>query len=132
MKTTILVLATLLTLNASVIFANKPGNGSMKDELMKIELFIDMAKLSPATPLQAEFSDGVEHVTIPEAMVMQLAPTTPKEAEFEDFNTIVPIAIDKLAPATPKESAFEEMNFENPVNPASIAPTTPAEADFVI
>jgi len=131
MKTTIIILATLLTLNTSMIFANNPRYNHSKVEPIKNETTLRMDKLNPVTPFQVNFSDGLDHMTAPDAMALILAPIVPKEADFEEVNPDSLIQVLKLSPETPKESDFEETDTVNPVIIHSLAPATPAEADFV-
>jgi len=131
MKTTIIILATLLTLNTSMIFANNPRYNHSNAEPIKNETTLKMDKLNPVTPFQVNFSDGLEHMTAPDAMVLILAPIAPKEADFEEVNPDSIIEVLKLSPETPKETEFEEPEMLNPVIIGSLAPSTPAEADFV-
>jgi len=131
MKTKIIILATLILMNASPIFAKNPGANALNAEPAKNEITIDLGKLIPITPLLAEFNDGTEHNATTNLFVTNLAPITPLVADFEDAGAEMLINIEKLAPETPKESDFEEAEFLNPVMPGTLAPTTPAEADFM-
>jgi hypothetical protein len=131
MKTKIVILATLLSLNATLILAKNPGANALTAEPTKNEITIDLGKLIPITPLLAEFNDGTEHNATTNILVINLAPITPLVADFEDAGAEMLINIEKLAPETPKESDFEEAEFLIPVMPGTLAPTTPAEADFM-
>ena len=106
MKTTIVILTTLLALNASLIFAHNSTYYAMKAEPVKIEITIDLDKLIPAMQILAEFNDGTEYIAIPETKLMKLAPITPRVADFEENNSLSPVDIEKLAPSTPAEADF--------------------------
>ncbi len=131
MKTTILILAILLSMIVTSIFAKNPGVNALKAEPAKNEIAPDLGKLIPRLPLLAEFNDGTEHNAGPILVMSSLAPTTPLVADFEDAGAEILIDIEKLAPETPKESVFEETEVIKPVMPVILAPTTPAEADFI-
>jgi hypothetical protein len=129
MKTTI-ILATLLMLNASLIFANLPMHKSAKAEPLKIEMTISFEKFPLIPPVLADFSDGTEHSATVEIMITKLAPITPVVADFDDETSAPGIDILRIAPETPKESDFEDANFVDQVTTVMLAPATPTEADF--
>jgi hypothetical protein len=113
MKTIIHTMIVLFALNANMLIAGGIKHNTSKPETGKIELAIDLGKLVPATPAIAEFTDGIDLNSNPDALLGKLSPVTPAEADFEDpseVNTseIAAATPGKLAPATPAEADFME------------------------
>jgi hypothetical protein len=129
MKTKIYTMIVLLAFNASIVFAGGIKSYTVKSETSKTETTIDLAKLAPALPKYAEFTDGTGFKAGAVAPVSKLSPVTPKEAEFEDSSELNTINIYQLAPIPPKETNFEEID-EVLANTHPLSPTTPGEADF--
>jgi len=120
MKTTTIILATLLILQINSLFASNDGVPMTTNKGMSFNAVLFLA---PATPKEATF----EEMT-PVAETFILAPVTPKEASFED--EVEDLSITNLAPVTPAEADF---NDDEPILntiTVSLAPVTPAEADF--
>ena len=76
------------------------------DDVAETGLQINLAALSPVTPMDADFNDGAPSTEI---SLINLAPVTPKEADFEDEScTISASYIQGLAPVTPTDADFED------------------------
>lgn len=98
MKSNVLIIATLLTLQTSFLFA-----GSRMAFLPPTSTppVVEVMCLAPVAPVVATFEDAI--VPVPEVEI--LAPVTPAEAEFGDSVAEINPAL--LAPATPAEADFE-------------------------
>ena len=98
MKSTITILAAVLTLSASVLFAgNETSSAPVSNETNTIKMSI----LAPVTPSEATFED------IPSVNeIAALIPVTPTEATFEDVSGDV-MPNNALAPTTPATADFE-------------------------
>ena len=120
MKTTMIILAALFTLNVSVLKAGNDYTGSLPSTLV---MKLDLSALIPSTPVEATFEEMVPVMLLPEA----LAPSTPAEAEFEEM----PPAIDMvaLAPMMPAEADFSDAT-ETAIDLTMLVPVTPLVADF--
>ena len=119
MKTSVLTLAAVLTLTATLVFA---GNKSMVNTPAGSETIA--LRIAPVTPVEADFEEMV-----PVNDFRELAPTTPAEATFEEVSDENTIAAG-FAPETPKVADFEDVVEYPAVIMAELAPVTPAEADF--
>jgi hypothetical protein len=116
MKTTTIILATLLILQVNSIFASNDGVPVKANRETDFNAVILSA---PATPKEATFEEMV-----PVIKTISLSPITPKEATFEEMAPVIePI---NPAPVTPKEASFEDEDLSI----ICLAPATPAEADF--
>jgi hypothetical protein len=97
MKTTIILLTALLTLQVSVLFAGKHSDvipGTKETPIVAV------TSLAPVAPATATFDDAS-----PAADLTALAPVTPSEATFSDEP-----ATDNLStfePVIPAEADFE-------------------------
>lgn len=120
MKTTTIILSTLLILQINSLFASNDGVPMTTNKGMSFNAVLFLA---PATPKEATFEEMA-----PIAETFILAPVTPKEASFEDeaedFNTT------RLAPVAPAEADFNDDEPALNIVTVSLAPVTPAKADF--
>ena len=118
MKTTSIILATVLTLSINVLFA------SNDDAILNKETYSIPALLAPATPAEATFEDLNEATTT----AFMLSPVSPVEADFSDAISETTINITTLAPVTPSEADFNSDDETTTVS--ELAPVTPSVADF--
>ena len=125
MKATIIIIAAVLSLQASVLFAkNNETSPITKNEAVHFNMNV----LAPVTPGEATFEDATESIGY-DFNFSDLAPVTPFEADFPDVVSENIIDITILAPVAPTEADFNDT--EVLVNDFSaLAPVTPAEADF--
>jgi hypothetical protein len=81
-KKTILVLAAIIGLHLSTIYAGNIGEETNGTAIWPPESRINIAMLAPITPTEAEFEEeGIQpEVISPEV----LAPVPPKTADFDD------------------------------------------------
>ena len=121
MKTTITILAVVLTLSASLLFA---GNETSSSPVSNDNATITMAVLAPVAPIEATFED---FTTVNE--IAALVPVTPSEATFEEMPADVTSVFD-LAPVAPIQADFEDVVSDVTINNGILAPLTPAVADF--
>lgn len=119
MKTTITILAAVLTLNAGILFA---GNNTFSGTETTESAIITIA---PSTPLEATFED-VNIAVLDFAAIM---PSTPVEADFSDVAPDAAIDITNLMPSTPAVADFND-STELTIAISALAPVTPAIADF--
>jgi len=119
MKTTTIILATLLILQINSLFASNDGVPMTTNKGMSFNAVLFLA---PATPKEATF----EEMAAAETFI--LAPVTPKEAAFEDEAKDLNITC--LAPVTPAEADFNDDEPALNIVTVSLAPITPANADF--
>ena len=118
MKTTIIILATLLTLTSNILVA---GNDLYNTSPVTKNV-ATILSLVPAIPSEATFEDADYLVNI-----YTLMPVIPSEAGFEDASAINdPTA---LAPSVPAVADFED-TMSADINVTDLAPVLPSEADF--
>jgi hypothetical protein len=99
MKTKIILLAALFTLQISALFA---GSDMVTLSGSAIPPTVNVKALAPVPPQEATFEDVAASVP----SVSELAPSAPAEADFEevaDEETLFGL----LAPVTPVEADFE-------------------------
>lgn len=120
MKTTTIILATLLMLQINSLFASNDGVPMTTNKGMSFDAVLFLA---PATPKEATFEEMA-----PIAETFILAPVTPKEASFEDEAEV--LSITRLAPVAPAEADFNDDEPALNIVTVSLAPVTPAKADF--
>lgn len=122
MKTITIIIATILSLQISSLFAGADNPPLYPFNSDNITICI---ALDPTTPGEANFDE----VIIISGFDM-LAPVTPKEAGFDEiFNFSQAQILKILAPVAPKTAGFDDDSI--PVSDLKVlAPTTPAEADF--
>ncbi len=111
MKTTIQIITILLIFTATVLLAGETRRlnaGNTASTSFKI----DIAKLSPATPATADFSDGTDLELITGEMILRLSPATPAEADFSDTLPDATARIPSLAPETPAEADFSDQSLK--------------------
>ncbi|MCX6247004.1 MAG: hypothetical protein NTW10_04670 [Bacteroidetes bacterium] len=121
MKTTTIILATLLILQVNSLFANNDGVPVFSSAK---EMSLDaVLRSAPATPKEATFEDFSAA-----AWILTAAPATPKEATFEESAEVFDVV--NLAPVTPGEADFNDSEPEMNSGVITLSPVTPAEADF--
>lgn len=120
MKTTTIILATLLTLQISFLFA---GNESITATPATEVSFSAVSMLAPSTPAEATFEEAGSVTFDLEA----LAPATPPAADFEEMVPVIDLSA--LSPATPAEADFTDAGDQT-VDIRALAPVSPAVADF--
>jgi len=126
MKTTTIIIAAVLSLQANFLLADNNETGSTaKNE----NSFATIFTLAPVTPGEATFEETT--FTIAFAYnATSLAPVTPVEADFSDVVPEKNIDMTILAPVTPSEADFNDSIDDQELNLSKLAPVTPAEADF--
>jgi hypothetical protein len=118
MKTTIILLAAIFTLQVNLLFAGSDGTSLNSNNAAPSKNIIELA---PRTPLVATFEE------ITPAAFNLLAPTTPAEATFGDeFDYI---CMTNLAPVTPFEADFIDSPARDTII-GSLAPVNPSVATF--
>ena len=121
MKTTITILAAVLTLSVNVLFA---GNETSSAPVTNDNATISMVFLAPIAPAEATFEDFIMANEI-----VVLAPVTPSEATFKEMPIDV-VSVFDLAPVVPIQADFEDVVVDVIVDNETLAPATPAVADF--
>jgi len=119
MKATKLLIAAVLTLQATILFAN---NENSPAPAANAYTTTGVMTLSPTTPVEATFEEEIMFD------INQLVPVIPTEATFEDASFDM-ISILNLAPVTPTIANFED-TFDETVDIHALAPVTPDEPDF--
>jgi hypothetical protein len=123
MKTITIIIAVLLSLQISTLFANTDFPPVYGDNEGAANYCI---ALDPSTPGEATF----EEVVIINDFT-GLDPVTPAEASFDDVIEYGQTQSEKiLAPVTPKIADFNDDDLTPTDGYKTLAPTTPAEADF--
>ena len=119
MKTITITIATILTLQAAILFAgNETTSAPMTNERVTITL-------APSVPLEATFEDLNEVVVNIDA----LAPVIPSEADFSDVAPVENATLMNLAPLTPSVADFNDsIDVTTDIN--ALARATPAAVDF--
>ena len=103
MKATTIIIAAVLSLQVSVLFAE---NNETRPVVSNEAVSFNINALAPITPNEATFEDATESNAFA-FNFSDLAPVTPVEADFND-NTEVPVNdFSALAPVTPAEADFE-------------------------
>jgi hypothetical protein len=135
MKTKSIILAAVLTLTASMLFA---GNDIVINRIANENTSVTLAAIAPVTPTEATFEE-VSTVTIDfanlapslplEADFSDAIPVTPAEASFEEISTVI-IDLANLAPSLPLEADFSDAAPAENIDMTNLAPAAPAEADF--
>jgi hypothetical protein len=77
MKATTIIIATVLSLLVSILFA---GNNLTSSTVNNDPVSINIISLAPVTPINADFNDTIEYQPFD---LSTLAPVTPGEADFE-------------------------------------------------
>ncbi|MEI7501229.1 MAG: hypothetical protein WCK84_12385 [Bacteroidota bacterium] len=100
MKATTILVAAVLTLQGSILFA---GNESSTVPVRNESYTNTFIMLAPTTPLEATFEDAASEMV----SNFDLAPGTPTVADFEDATIVMTVDNEILAPVTPAEADFE-------------------------
>lgn len=119
MKTITFTIATVLTLQAAVLFA---GNESTTTSMTTESVLITLA---PSVPVVATFED----FEVPALDIAYFAPAMPLEADFTDVAPETDILVMNLAPVTPVAADFND-TVEAAVDIRALSPVTPLTADF--
>ena len=126
MKATTIIIAAVLSLQISVLFAgNEETHLIPNNEAVSFNL----NTLAPITPVEATFEESTETNAFTFDFSI-LAPATPEEADFSDVVPEKNIDLTILAPVTPSEADFTDNTEEPAVDLSALAPVTPSEADF--
>jgi hypothetical protein len=120
MKTTTIIIAAVLTLQAGFLFA---GNESSSAPVTNESASISLATLAPSTPAEATFEEFAAANEFG-----SLIPAVPTEATFEDVSGDMASTF-TLAPATPVTADFEDV-ADGTIDFSALAPVPPATADF--
>lgn len=126
MKTTSIIIATVLSLQVSVLFA---GNNETRSTVSNEAVSFNNNFLAPVTPTEATFEDAICAISFTFDH-MTLAPETPVEADFSDILPEKNIDLTILAPVVPAEADFNDSIEDRTVDLSALMPVTPAEADF--
>ena len=119
MKSTITILAAVLTLQAGILFA---GNETISAPVANESAIITLA---PSAPLEATFED----LTVTVIDFVAITPATPVEATYSDFAPDASTDLTNLAPLAPVVADFEDV-IDVTIDITTLAPVTPAAADF--
>jgi hypothetical protein len=105
MKSSLLCIILILSLNTSAIFAGN-NSGSPTDRNSFTDTKTLIVTLSPVMPKEADFEDVDLSYTIPvtASFFRKVAPQLPRNADFDD--DILPVHVGKLVPALPMEAEF--------------------------
>ena len=120
MKTTITILAAVLVLSTSALFA---GNETSSIPTTTENPTFAMEFLAPVAPAEATFED---FVAVNE--IANLVPVTPSEASFEEM-PVDETSVFDLAPVVPTQADFEDVVAGVIVDNGILAPVTPS-VDF--
>jgi hypothetical protein len=126
MKATTIIIAAVLSLQVSLLFA---GINNTRSTVNDETVLCPTCVLAPVTPTEATF----EETTITSAISFDftsLAPATPFEADFSDVVPEKNLDLTILAPVTPAEADFNETTESQSDILSALAPVTPSEADF--
>jgi len=126
MKATTFIIAAVLSLQVSLLFAD---NNETRSTVSGETFFCTTCLLAPVTPTEATF----EETTLTNAVIFDytaLVPKTPGEANFSDVVPEKNLDLTILAPVTPAEADFNETTESQSDILSALAPVTPAEADF--
>ena len=126
MKATTIIIAAVLFLQVSVLFAE---NNEASPAVFNVPVSFNMNALAPVTPTEATFEDATESNAFT-FNFSDLAPVTPVEADFSDVVPEKNLDLTMLAPVTPAEADFNETTESQSDILSALAPVTPAEADF--
>jgi|WetSurMetagenome_2_1015567.scaffolds.fasta_scaffold248191_1 hypothetical protein len=120
MKTSVIILATVLGLQANILFAANPDRNCSTGTATESCI----AWLAPATPRVADFEEASpsEATTID---LISLKPVIPEVADFSDAGSDL-----NLAPEVPAVADFSDSADELPADLTVLAPVSPTEADF--
>ena len=118
MKTTMTILAAVLTLQSGILFA---GNEITLAPAARVSSTIALA---PSVPMEVTFED----VATSTLDISSLAPATPLEADFNDVITEAVIDLATLAPMAPTTADFSDAIATTP-DISALSPAAPA-ADF--
>jgi len=100
MKTTTIIIAAVLSLQVSYLFAGNDFPPTTPNINASTSSFVSLV---PTTPDEATFEDEATFTEIAE-----LAPVTPEEADFSDVVPEASMDINTLAPITPAEADFSD------------------------
>jgi hypothetical protein len=126
MKTTTIIIASVLSLQAMFLFA---GNSETKSTVLSETVSFGISVLAPVTPAEATF----EEITVSDDFSFtfsELAPLAPIEADFSDVVPEKNLDLTILAPIIPAEADFTENIDDLTIIISTLAPLAPAEADF--
>jgi hypothetical protein len=119
MKTTTIIIATLLALQVNVLLAGNEISSPVNND----KPMVAVISLLPTTPREATFEEDATYD------INRLAPVTPAEAQFGDeFKDM--ISVRNLIPVTPVTADFDDTNELLSIEPGFLAPVSPTEADF--
>jgi len=123
MKATSILIAVVLSLQVSYLFANNDFPPVILNNEDNATYCI---ALDPTTPREATFEDAITVTDF-----SGLLPVTPGEATFDDENVQADYKnLNILAPLTPREAGFDDDEITKTIDLKTLAPVTPAEADF--
>jgi hypothetical protein len=126
MKATSIIIAAVLSLQFSLLFA---GNDETRSIANNEAVSNSLTTLAPVTPVEASFEDA-ELTNTFNYSISVLAPVTPVEADFSDVVPEKNIDLTILAPVTPAQADFSDNTENLAADFSALAPLTPAEADF--
>ena len=124
MKATTIIIAAVLSLQVSVLFAD---NDKTRSTVNNETLSINISTLAPVTPAEATFEDATETTAFSFDLSV-LTPVTPKEADFSDVIPESSMTMTNLAPVTPSEADFSDNTEDHDFS--ALAPLAPAGAEF--
>ena len=120
MKTSTIIIAAVLTLQAGILFAGNDNAPAASND----NSVITLVSIAPATPAEATFEE-----VAPINEFVKLVPATPAEATFDDVaGDLVPTC--NLAPLTPDQADFIDAVDTTIIDNGILSPVAPTEADF--
>ena len=126
MKATTIIIAAVLSLQVSLLFAHNDETTLIANNNA---VSLNIINLAPVAPAEATFEDATETSAFNFDFSV-LAPETPGEADFSDVVPEKNIDLSILAPVTPSEADFNDSIEAQTIDFSNLAPVTPAVADF--
>jgi hypothetical protein len=128
MKATIIIFTSVLSFQASVLFAVNNETSSAINHHLDI-CTGTICLLAPVTPIEAAFEGETETTAYPFDVLFP-TPVTPEEVDFSATDLENDIDLTIMAPVTPAEADFNDIIEDQVTGISFLAPVTPSEADF--
>jgi hypothetical protein len=115
MKTRIIIILALITLNINLVSADNNTRKGIDGPVIT-EITISLSFLAPVTPAEATFEDALYRNPVV-SFVSSLAPVTPKDASFEEIASGEETNIPVSAPVNQKVETIEKGKTVHPALP---------------
>jgi len=115
MKTRIIIILALITLNINLVSARINFHKGVEGPA-KSEMTVSVASLAPVTPAEATFEDALYKNPVI-SFVSSLAPVTPKDASFEEIASGEETNIPVSSPVNQKVETIEKGKTVHPALP---------------